>query len=265
VPFTISHAAAVLPLQKTSLPLAALMIGSMSPDFAYFLPGDPLREHTHSIAGIFWFCWPVSVALWFLFVRVLEEPTRALLPDRWNARFAASDGEASLKALALASAAAVLGAATHILWDSFTHRGTAIVDALPGLRAVAFHYHGWRIRWFMVLQHLSSIAGLLALAFWAWKRKPIHDNSRTFPATSHAARIRAVAILVAASLGLAVTGYVINSDTWFLRRLFHFAIGGMTGFAAAWLAIAVAIQRSSPRAAVRTSGSDIRNTQRSRR
>ena len=164
MPFTISHAAAVLPLQKTRLPLAALMIGSMSPDFAYFLPGEPLRELTHSIAGIFWFCWPVSFALWFLFVRVLEQPTLALLPDRWHARFAPSDRELSLKTFALASAAVVLGAATHILWDSFTHRGTAVVDALPALHAVAFHVHGWRIRWFMVLQHLSSVFGLLALS-----------------------------------------------------------------------------------------------------
>ena len=109
MPFTISHAAAVLPLQKTRLPLAALMIGSMSPDFAYFLPGEPLREDTHSIAGIFWFCWPVSVALWFLFVGVLEQPTLALLPDRWHARFAPSDRKISVKTLAFASAAVIAG------------------------------------------------------------------------------------------------------------------------------------------------------------
>ena len=131
MPFTISHAAAVVPLQQTRLPLAALMIGSMSPDFAYFLPGEPLRELTHSIAGIFWFCWPVSFRPLVLFVRVLEEPTRALLPDRWHTRFATSDREISLKTLALASAAVMLGAVTHIVWDSFTHRGTSMVDAYP--------------------------------------------------------------------------------------------------------------------------------------
>ena len=196
MPFTISHAAAVLPLQKTRLPLAALMIGSMSPDFAYFLPGEPLREDTHSIAGIFWFCWPVSVALWLLFVRVLEQPTFALLPDRWRARFAPSDREISFKTLALASAAVMLGAATHILWDSFTHRGTAVVDALPALRAVAFHVHGWRVRWFVVLQHLSSIFGLLALLIWAWRLPPIQNVPRALPSTSHATRVRALAILV---------------------------------------------------------------------
>jgi Domain of unknown function (DUF4184) len=247
VPFTISHAAAVLPLNKTRLPLAALMIGSMSPDFAYFLPGEPLRELTHSLAGIFWFCWPVSFGLWLLFVRVLEEPTRALLPDRWHFRFVLSDRDLSLKTFALASAAVVLGAATHIFWDSFTHRGTAVVDALPGLHAVAFHVHGWGIRWFMVLQHLSSVLGLLALLIWAWKLPPIHRIPRTLPPASHATRIRAVAFLVASSLGLAITSYALNSQTWFMRRLFHFAIGGMTGWVIAWFAIAIFVTRIAGR------------------
>ena len=247
MPFTISHAAAVLPLQKTRLPLAALMIGSMSPDFAYFLPGEPLREDTHSIAGIFWFCWPICVGLWLLFVRVLEQPTFALLPDRWRARFAPSDREISFKTLALASAAVILGAATHILWDSFTHRGTAVVDALPALHAVAFHVHGWRIRWFMVLQHLSSIVGLLTLLIWVWRLPPAQNAPRVLPSTSHTTRVQALAILVASSLGLAITGYVLNSDAWFMRRLFHFAIGGMTGWVIAWFAIAICIAQSARR------------------
>ena len=62
---TIAHAAAVLPLRqfgKLRLPLVALMIGSMSPDYAYFLPGDLDRVDTHSFAGLFYFCWPVSLA-----------------------------------------------------------------------------------------------------------------------------------------------------------------------------------------------------------
>jgi hypothetical protein len=170
---------------------------------------------------------------------VLEQPTLALLPDRWHARFAPSDPEVSVKTLALASAAVILGAVTHVLWDSFTHRGTAVVDAIPALHAVAFHVNGWRIRWFMVLQHLSSVFGLLALLIWAWRLPPIHSFPRSLPSASHETRLWAVAILIAVSLAFATTRYAINSDTWFMRRLFHFAIGGMTGWFAAWLAIAL--------------------------
>jgi len=248
VPFTISHAAAVLPLRKMTkgaLPLAALMIGSMSPDFAYFLPGDTDRVETHSITGLFWFCWPISIAVWLLFVRVLEQPTFALLPPDWRTRFAASNRELTLKTLSLASVAVILGAATHLIWDGFTHRGTAIVDALPALHDVVFYYGRWPVRWFVVLQHLSSIFGIALLAIWAWTRPPGQHPHPALPAVSHATRIRAVAVLFVVSFGLAITSYLIYSDTWFARRLFHFAIGGMTGWAVAWLAIALVISRTT--------------------
>jgi hypothetical protein len=241
VPFTISHAAAVLPLQNSRLPLAALMIGSMSPDFAYFLPGEPLRMLTHSIPGVFAFCWPVALAVWLVFVRILEQPTRALLPDGWHERFMPSDREISIRTLALASVAVILGAFTHVLWDSFTHRGTLAVEIFTALHAVAFHYHGWRIRWFIVLQHLSTLAGMAILLYWAWKRPPIHSFPRVLPPATHAARVSAAALLIGASLALAITRYALNADTWLGRRLFHFAVGGMTGWALAWIAVALMI------------------------
>jgi hypothetical protein len=248
VPFTISHAAAVIPLRKLtkgSLPLAALMIGSMSPDFAYFLRGATDRVDTHSIPGLFWFCWPISMALWIVFVRVLEQPTIALLPESWRTRFAASHREMTLKSLMLASVAVIAGAVTHLIWDGFTHRGTAIVGALPALHEVVFYYGRWPIRWFVVLQHLSSIAGILLLAIWAWSLPPGRHRHDSLPLVSKTVRIRAFAFLIAASFGLAMASYLIYSDTWFARRLFHFAIGGMTGWALAWLAIAIAIRRNS--------------------
>jgi hypothetical protein len=224
-----------------------MMIGSMSPDFAYFLPGELDRVETHSIAGIFLFCWPVSLALWLLFVRVLEQPTRALLPDRWHARFVPSNRALTLHALALASAAVILGAATHLLWDSFTHRGTVAVQTFPALHAVAFHYNGWRVRWFVVLQHLSSIVGMLVLLSWAWRLPPTLSFPRALPPASHEARVAAVASLIAASFGLAIASYLAYPDEWFSRRLFHFAIGGMTGFAIAWICIAFWIRSRLPR------------------
>jgi uncharacterized protein DUF4184 len=242
VPFTISHAAAALPLRtfgRFQLPLAALMIGSMSPDFAYFLPGELDRVQTHSIPGVFWFCWPVSLALWLVFANVLEYPTLALMTDHWRTRFASSDLQLSFTNLALASVAVILGALTHLLWDSFTHRGTAIVDALPALHAVAFHYHGWRVRWFVVLQHLSSVVGMLLLMIWAWRLPPGRFPRPSLPSVSHATRVRCALIVVAASLALAITGYLLHPDTWFVRRLFYLAVGGMSGLALSWLGISL--------------------------
>ncbi|MEE2045837.1 DUF4184 family protein, partial [Nocardiopsis tropica] len=38
MPFTLSHVAAVLPLARTRLPPAALVVGSVVPDLPYYLP-----------------------------------------------------------------------------------------------------------------------------------------------------------------------------------------------------------------------------------
>lgn len=218
------------------------MIGSMSPDFAYFVPGDFTRVETHSAAGLFVFCWPVSLALWLLFVRVLELPTFALLPENWRTRFPSSNGAFTFQVLALASVAVILGALTHVVWDSFTHRGTVVVKAIPALHAVAFYVDGWRIRWFLVLQVASSAFGLLALAIWAWRLPPGQYPKPTLPLVPHATRMRAVAILLVATLGLAIASHLFHSDRRITAQVFHFLIGGMTGLALAWVGIALWIR-----------------------
>jgi len=102
MPFTISHAAAVLPLSRTGLPLAALMIGSMSPDFAYFLPNGP-GVLSHSVPGLFKFCWPTALLVWVVFVQLLETPTLALLPDGWRDVFPRSARALTVRNFALAT------------------------------------------------------------------------------------------------------------------------------------------------------------------
>jgi uncharacterized protein DUF4184 len=249
VPFTISHAAAALPLRRFGrfrLPLAAVMIGSMSPDYAYFLPGGLERVETHSIAGLFLFCWPVSLGLWLLFVRVLEPPTTALLPENWRTRFPASNREMTLRVLAVASVAVLLGALTHLVWDAFTHGRTFVTSVFPALKSVALEVAGYRIRWFFLLQLLSSVFGVVALAIWAW-RQPPGQYPRTLPtaAVSNAMRLRAALAVISVSSTLAIAGYIANADQHLHERVFHFLIGGMTGLVLAWCAVAVVFRRHS--------------------
>ena len=226
------------------------MIGSMSPDFAHFLPGDVERVDTHSFAGLFYFCWPVSIAVWLLFVRVLEEPTFALLPDDWRTRFPSSSADITFRVLASASLAVILGAITHVIWDSFTHRGTVAVNAIPPLHAVAFYLDGWRIRWFLVLQLASSVAGILLLAFWAWRLPPGRYPHPSSMQVSRGTRIRAVAVLVTASLGFAIVSFLMHPTSWLTVRVFHFLIGGMTGMMLAWVGIAFWLRRRTLPASV---------------
>lgn len=252
MPFTISHAAAVLPLHKwtrAKLPLAALMIGSMSPDFAYFIPGDPVRITTHSIAGVFSFCLPVGLILWLLFVRVLEQPTLALMPESWSARIVPPHREWTFRRLLIAAAAVILGALTHLIWDAFTHGDTLVTNTFSALNSVAVEIGGERIRWYALLQHASTVIGLVFLTIWAVGRlriPPAPDPPRHFPpSVSNRMRVGAALFLLAASFVYAIARFMAHPDNAFEHRLFHFAIGGMTGFALAWLAVAIFISWSS--------------------
>ena len=256
MPFTISHAAAVLPLHRwtrESLPLAALMIGSMSPDFAYFLPGDPTRVSTHSIAGVFSFCLPVSLVLWLLFVRVLEQPTLALMPESWSARIVPPHREWTLRRLLIAAVAVILGAFTHLVWDAFTHADTLATNTFPFLYSVAFEAGGERIQWYSLLQHASTVIGLAFLTIWAVRRLRIppalNPPRHSCPPSAPGCASAAVVFVLAASFVYAIARFMAYPDNAFEHRLFHFAIGGMTGFALAWLAVALFVSWSSRTAA----------------
>jgi hypothetical protein len=241
MPFTISHAAAVLPLRRfTRLPLAALMIGSLSPDFLYFIPWHT-GLMTHNFPALFWFCWPSGLALWFLFVRVVEAPTLALLPDDWRARFTPSEKRITPGLLTRTSIAVILGAATHVIWDSFTHGNTPVVDALPFLRVTVFEIGGYALPLYKLLQHLSTLFGLVVLGIWAWRLKP--EQPLRHSAVSNFARTSAGVLLFTTSCIWGFASAALHSTQRLETELFHLAIGGMTGWALAWIAVAVFLNR----------------------
>lgn len=248
MPFTISHAAAVLPLKRLHLPLAAMMIGSMSPDFAYFLPTSLERDSTHDLEGIMLFCWPVGLAVWLLYVHVLERPTIELLPAAWRERVTLSDRALSLKTLAKGSIAIILGAMTHVAWDAFTHANTPITNAFPIFYSRVFEYRGHGIRVFFLLQILSSVVGLFVLWLWALRLRhgaPRAHASRDSGFLTDRARVIAVLSLVATSCATALLAYTLNSGEAFENRVFRMLISGMAGWFIAWCAVAVLITRTA--------------------
>lgn len=248
MPFTISHAAAVLPLRrlgKGRLPLAALMFGSMSPDYSYFLPGDLALIPTHTFSGLFWFCLPAGLLVWMVFVHLLESPTLSLLPETWRVRITPSERRITVATLAFAGVAIVIGAATHVVWDSFTHRWTPVVQALPVLRISLFKIGYQHIYVYKFLQHLSSAVGMVVLLIWAWRIRrtaPVRLEDRTYAAASLRTRFVAAFLLFATSGSFAIANFVSHADVYFERRLFYLAIGGMLGWMLAWCLIAAGMR-----------------------
>lgn len=244
MPFTLAHPAAILPLHRwcgSRLPLSALVIGSMTPDFVYFTPHDP-NLATHSIGGLFSFCWPVGLVAWLFFTHILERPTIALLPSKWRAGLHPSAELVGISLLSRVSIAVLIGAATHIVWDAFTHATSPLVAAIPQLRATVLQIPQSPIRLYKALQHVSTIVGLAVLATWTISRHrsaPIPAMSESSPAVSDRTRVYVVSLLFVAAGTAAVVNYALHSQVRLERRLFHLAIGGMAGWAVAWTTIAL--------------------------
>jgi hypothetical protein len=240
MPFTVSHAAAVLPLHRfTRLPLTALMVGSMAPDFGYFFSHEASRALTHSFSGLFIFALPVGLLVWLFYVAFLEKAMITLLSDRWHTRFAHTDA-ITLKLVARASTAIVLGAVTHLLWDAFTHRGTFVTDAVPALLGPTPGFAWLPI--YHLLHALSSVVGLVILVRWSrhLHRQPAKSLIRPYK-IRELNRVRALWVLLATSLLGGLLDWLPYVHARYDAQVFSVAVGSMSGFFLAWCCIAMVL------------------------
>jgi hypothetical protein len=251
MPFTISHAAAVLPLRSLAgarLPLAALMVGSLSPDFAYFLPPGLGYSDSHSLPGVFRFCLPVSLLAWLFFVTVLERPTLAFLPDAWRRRIAPTS-RLSPRNVLVAAVAVVLGAFTHLAWDAFTHAATPVTDRFPVFHTPLFEFAGLTVRVYFALQVLSSVFGLVVLAVWALNLRKLPATPQAVPAleppVSNLHRWLALAMVGVMSIGVGLLTALRYDGLRIDGALFVSLIGAMTGAALGWILAAIALRLRS--------------------
>jgi uncharacterized protein DUF4184 len=136
----------------------------------------------------------------------------------------------------------VVGALTHILWDSFTHRGTFTTDAIPALLGPTPGIDWLPLYHF--LHGLSSVVGLVILAMWLrhLRRQPAKLLIRPFE-ISERARINAVRVLGLASVLTAVAYWLPYAHARYDKQLFFTAVGLMSGFFVTWCAIALWLWR----------------------
>ncbi|GAB6139613.1 DUF4184 family protein [Methylosoma difficile] len=171
MPFTVSHAAAVLPIPNLlgkHVSLSALIIGSLSPDLPYFLHLFT-GAFSHTLPGIILLCLPLGLACYLLFHGICKRPATALLPDFLSARLAPQVFDAPLwpkTSFITVVFSIVLGALTHIGWDAFTHYDTPVTLRFAFFQQPVFTVAGHPLLMYKLLQYLSSIFGLLVIARW---------------------------------------------------------------------------------------------------
>jgi hypothetical protein len=182
MPGTFSHPLAVLPLRRfTPRPLnfAALVIGSMTPDFGYFINRFDLSSFAHTFAGTFLACLPTGVAMLVL-VYLFAKPVCYTLPSPHREVLSpiCPSFPGKLSAWLMILLSLLLGAWSHTFWDAFTHEDGWFVERIAFLREPAFKTGSSTTHVYLALQEASTIIGFLALAiaYWIWlhrQRKPL--------------------------------------------------------------------------------------------
>lgn len=181
MPFTFAHPAAVLwcaRWHRSGVPFTAFVIGSMSPDFEYFLRLRMLSFYSHSALGVLTFCVPVGLLVYALYQRVIAPALYRNLPCYLVDRLPEHTeycGTVS-RQLVLISLAISVGAATHILWDGFTHGNGPFVLRLPGLETEILGLPLYKFP-----QHGSTLAGFGIMAIWFHLRRPVENRTAQNP------------------------------------------------------------------------------------
>jgi hypothetical protein len=237
MPFTLSHAAAALPFRRTRLIMSALVFGCFAPDFEYFLWLRPHGHFGHTLPGLFIFDVPAALVSLILFHRYVREPLTACLPARLRERLLSGPRFSieSGSTFALVCLSILVGSATHIVWDSFTHTEYWVGQHWEFLSTnVDVPLFGPR-SWAAVFQYISSAGGLLIILLWFvhWYRETPPVHSQKDGRISHRDRIVvACTFLVAAVAGLAraaVPGLPDGVHGW-QRFMTDAFITGMTVF-----------------------------------
>lgn len=166
MPLTIAHPAIVIPIRHR-LVLSALVIGSMVPDFSKVLSLSGGVTLGHDVPGVFWFCVPAGLIFFILFQHLLKRPLFLLLPANHQKRLVPWLNPFPLRTAAqwgLVIVSLIIGAFTHLFWDSFTHERGWFVEALPFLQSELFTFRRHSFQIYDGLQHVSAAGGLIFLA-----------------------------------------------------------------------------------------------------
>lgn len=253
MPFTIAHAAVAAPIWAASrrrLVLSALVIGTMVPDAEYYVHLRTKAEY-HSWSGIVLFGVPVSLALLWLLHRVVKKPALMLIPERWSHLAAAADREFHFlppSRMMVIVVSILIGAASHLLLDAFTHRGAWGVEMFPVLQETWLSVGGVSLAGYKVLQYGCGAGGMMFLGGWLllWiSRQPRDVPSKIVPLTTFG-RIAATAFIVCATVLTSALAAQWRYHTPGLEQptyasLVSGVIGAVTGFCVGMLLFAIAV------------------------
>jgi hypothetical protein len=181
----------------------------MAPDFEYFFRLTYQGRSWHTMPGLLELTLPSAFLALLIFHTLVKWPVISLLPRSWQARLVGPAHQfrwLPLTRLFWIVISLAIGIASHVVWDGCTHLEGWGVQAWPALRASVFHLGGSTITVYKLLQHGSTLVGLIVLAVCTgrWYRRATENEVELPPRLSPARRsaLAAAFALVAVAAGL---------------------------------------------------------------
>jgi hypothetical protein len=169
MPFTLAHVAAALPLRRLRLVWSAIIVGTVAPDLEYFVRLSPNDGYGHTLTGSLLLSLPLAIFTLWMFHSFVKSPFVELIPEGLQHRLPKHRSEFSFGGPArftLIVTSILIGMATHLLWDSFTHQNTWLYRRWPLLREPVGVPILRTVPLYKFLQHASTAVGLGALLIW---------------------------------------------------------------------------------------------------
>ena len=172
MPFTVSHVAVAAPLARRGLVFSALVVGSMAPDFEYFLRMNTSSHWGHTWPGVLFFSFPAALVMLWVFHRFLKRSLLHLLPQAHRRHLEPYSGPFvffPVARFALIVVSLWIGILTHLMLDSCTHDYGLVVQWWPWLRTPVFRCGAQLVPVHDILQGVSSVGLGLVMLWQYWQ------------------------------------------------------------------------------------------------
>ena len=203
MPFTFSHPAIVLPLLKLSpryICPSAIIIGSMTPDFEFFIRMRLIKEHGHSIVGAFYFDLPVALVSLLLFHLLVRDTLINHLPNFLREKYQRYVGidwiSYALRNWIVVITSTLIGIFSHIFWDAFTHAPGYFVQFIPFLRQTISVFNV-DVPSYDLMQLLSSfIGGMVLMIYVLWPGNEFFKGQNLLRTVVYGCVVMLIALIV---------------------------------------------------------------------
>lgn len=249
MPWTFAHPAAAILVRRfggAPLPLSGLVVGSLSPDFGYYVGAFSLATHAHTLRGTIEVCLPGAFVLLLILLRLrrvlvapLPQPHRRAIeglpsPSFWPASQAAR-----------MVAALWIGAMTHVAWDSFTHASGVMVSLLAPLREGIFEFSGRRFATYSLLQHAGTLLGIVVIgvAYCRWIVRAVDAESCLRWRRLRDGIPLGLAAMLSAAIGFMMASLRVDPGSGLSVLIFRGVIDSTLAFAVAYALLAMHAMR----------------------